>query len=282
MLLSQLLSHAGIEVALREKNTVIENIVPDSTRVRKNDLYIAIEGIHTDGHKYIGEAIRAGAAAVVVSKKAIEDGRVDPDECSVPTVAVDDCREAMAWLYAAFYGDPQRKMKFIGVTGTNGKTSVCRILYEIMTRTGKKCGLIGTTGNFCCAREINIRASSELANMTTPDPEELYKILDVMQRSGVEYIIMEVTSHSLTLRKVAPIYFEIGIFTNLSEDHLDFHGDMEHYFRAKKMLFSSCRQAIINCDDKYGKRLAGSLGIPTYTCSCEDNTVDFIDRKSVV
>ena len=276
MLLSQLLCHAGIDHALPDKTITVENIVPDSTRASKNSLFIAIEGRSTDGNAYISEAVSAGACAVIVSKKAIADGRADPRACPVPIIAVDDCREAMARLYAAFYGDPQRKMKFVGVTGTNGKTSVCRILYEILTRSGKKCGFIGTTGCFCHTGEIDIRSSSPLANMTTPDPEELYKILDVMQKQGVEYVVMEVTSHSLALSKVAPIYFDIGIFTNLSEDHLDFHSDMEDYFLEKQKLFASTRQAIINCDDRYGRRLAASLRIRTHTCSCEDGAVDYL------
>ena len=276
MNLKKLLDLAEIGYDLCDEDTEIEKIVPDSTRIERGDLFIAIEGVKIDGHQFVSRAIERGASAVIVSKNALLDGRVRCGERAIPLVAVDDCREAMARLYAAYYGNPQNAMKFVGVTGTNGKTSVCRILYEILTRAGKKCGLIGTAGCYIGERKLDIRPENPLANMTTPDPEELYRILDVMRCEGVEIVIMEVTSHALALSKVAPITFELGIFTNLSEDHLDFHSDMEDYFNQKYKLFLHSRQAIINFDDKYGKKIKSTINIPTYSCSAEDGAVDFL------
>ncbi len=270
MLLSELLNRSGIAY-LPERDLEVTSIVPDSRRAEKNCLYIAIEGLRCDGHAYIGDAIARGASAVVVSSAAKRDGRVDPDKCGgAPIIEVEDCREASARLFSAFYGAPQAEMTLIGVTGTNGKTSVSRILYEIVTRSGEACGLIGTAGCVCRGEKIEVKPSDSLANMTTPDPEELYEILAIMRDMGAKYVVMEVTSHALALNKVAPICFELAVFTNLSEDHLDFHGDMESYYQAKKKLFAQSRSAIINCDDRYGRRLASELGIPTFTCSAED------------
>ena len=275
MLLSELLGSAKIDVNCG-RDAEIESITPDSRRVGKNSLYIAIRGLRADGHAFIYDAIERGASAVVLDRSAIADKKVDVCEIDVPIVAVDDSREAMARIYAAFYGNAQEKMKFIGVTGTNGKTSVSRLIFEILTRAGKKCGLIGTTGCFIGEKRIDVTPKDELANMTTPDPEELYAVLDIMARAGVEYVVMEVTSHSLALSKVAPIEFELSVFTNLSEDHLDFHADMEDYFAAKKKLFSRSRRAVINYDDRYGRRLAGELDIPIQACSMEGGEVGYL------
>lgn len=274
MLLSELTSRAGIDF-VPTRDLQVTSIVPDSRRAERDCLYIAIEGLHSDGHAYIGEAVARGACAVVVSSAAMQSGRVDvgkyPD---TQIITVEDCREASARLFSAFYGNPQDEMTLIGVTGTNGKTSVSRILYEIVTRSGEACGLIGTAGCIYRGEKIEIKPQDELANMTTPDPEELYKILAIMRDMGAKYVIMEVTSHALALNKVAPICFELAVFTNLSEDHLDFHGDMEGYYQAKKKLFAQSKSAIINCDDRYGRRLKDEIVIPRYTCSAEDRAVD--------
>ena len=274
MLLGELLSRAKINYTLL-RDVEVKNIKPDSRRIEEGDLYIAIEGLHSDGHAYIGDAIARGACAVIVSNGAVRDGRIDMLAYGdVPIIAVENCREASARLYSAFCGHPQSKMIMVGVTGTNGKTSVATLIYEIMSSLGERCGFIGTVGCFCCGEKIEISPADELANMTTPDPEELYPILSLMQSRGVKFVIMEVSSHALELSKVAPISFEIAIFTNLSEDHLDFHGDMESYYNAKKKLFEQSRSAIINFDDRYGRRLCSDLIIPIASCSTEDREVD--------
>jgi len=291
VLLSNLISKAKIEYTLLDTrgifgayplaNIEIDEIFLDSRKVVSGGLYIALEGLHTDSHRYIAEAASHGAVAAVISHRALYDRRVDCGKVNIPLIAVEDCREAMARIYAAWYGNPQEQMTFVGITGTNGKTSVSRMIYEILCHAGEQCGLIGTAGNLmsCGAgegsEEINIRAKSALANMTTPDPEELYKILALMRDSGVRYVIMEVTSHSLAFKKVSPIDFEIGVFTNLTEDHLDFHLNMEEYYRAKRSLFERCGKSVINIDDLYGRRLIKEISSARYTTSSEGRSADF-------
>ena len=286
MLLSSLISRSGIDYTLAAfgerafSGIEIEEIFLDSRQVTRRGLYIALEGLHTDSHAFIAEAESHGAIAAVVSERAVLDGRVEPRRHNIPLICVKDCREAMARLFAAWYNNPQEKMTFIGVTGTNGKTTVTRMIYEILSRSGERCGLIGTAGNLISTEgeggcELDIKPQNPLANMTTPDPEELYKILARMQESGVRYVIMEVTSHALALSKVAPIDFKIGAFTNLTEDHLDFHESMEEYYRAKRSLFYRCEKSVINIDDRYGRRLSEEISAQRYTVSCEGRCADF-------
>ncbi|MBE6646092.1 MAG: UDP-N-acetylmuramoyl-L-alanyl-D-glutamate--2,6-diaminopimelate ligase [Ruminococcaceae bacterium] len=293
MLLSRLLANSKIEYMIVDESgrlcrgvhtgIEIEEIFCDSRQVVKNGLYVAIDGLHTDSHIYISDAVSHGAKAAIVSRSALIEGRVRLEDKRVLLVCVDDCREAFARIYAAWYSNPQDGMTFIGVTGTNGKTTVCRMIFEILSRAGHRCGLVGTAGNMISASDLNsafayeeldIKAMS-LANMTTPDPPELYRILERMRERGVRYVIMEVTSHALALKKVAPISFEIGVFTNLSEDHLDFHSSMEEYYEAKKQLFSRCNLCVVNIDDRYGRRLSEELEVRRYTCSSEGRAADY-------
>ncbi len=237
----------------------ISGICPDSRRIRKGDLFIALTGDRFDGNLCVSEAIANGAVAALISERAIADGRVCAEDFEVPIILSSDTRADMSFLYSSFYGHPQREMKIIGVTGTNGKTSVSTLIRAILRGAGKKCGLIGTLGCFSPAGRLDISSADVTANMTTPDPEELYKILDRMKKDGAEYVCMEVSSHALHYKKTLPIEFEIGVFTNLTEDHLDLHLNMENYFQTKKSLFSSCLKAVINYDDYYGRILADNI-----------------------
>ncbi len=291
MLLTELILNSRVEYTVycnSEKcyplaNIDIYEIFTDSRKVVSNGLYIALKGLHTDSHGYLSDARAHGAAAAVVSESSLYDGRIDLKNVGIPLICVKDCRDAMARIYASWYGDPERSMSFIGVTGTNGKTTVTRMIYEILTRSGFSCGLIGTTGDLMSvmrngkrvSEELDIRSHTSTANMTTPDPEELYRILQKMKEGGVRYVIMEVTSHALTFKKTAPIEFDVGVFTNLSEDHLDLHGNMDEYFRVKKTLFEHCKQCVVNIDDRYGRKLTGEIGIKRYTVSSEGRAADF-------
>ena len=281
MLLSNLLSSSAVEYRFAESRAVsgieINDIFLDSRQVVKNGLFIAIEGVHTDSHAFLHDAERNGAVAAIISQGAVYDRRIEPEKFGIPLICVDDCREAMARIFAAWYSHPERSMDFIGVTGTNGKTTVSRMIFETLSRSGCRCGLIGTVGNLIsgCEDELDIKPESSLANMTTPDPRELYKILSQMRERGVRYVIMEVTSHALALSKVAPIDFQVGVFTNLTEDHLDFHSGMEDYYQARKKLFARCRKAVINIDDRYGRRLSNEIECEKVTCSSEGRAADF-------
>ena len=291
MLLSRLLYDSGLEYDIYTQDSAIlklssggidiKDIFCDSRKVVVGGLYIAIDGLHTDSHAYVADACEHGACAAVISRKALLDGRVRTGDCYIPLIAVENTREAYARLCAARYSNPQNKLKIIGVTGTNGKTTVCSMIYHVLTCAGIPSGQIGTVGNVSVGNSLNIRSENASANMTTPDPPELYRILDQMVKDGVRYVVMEVTSHALALCKVAPIEFDVAVFTNLSEDHLDLHLNMERYFLEKQKLFCQCRRAIVNVDDNYGRRIAESFEGDICTLSAEgrDANMQAIDVR---
>lgn len=224
----------------------------NSKEVEQNDIFFAIKGYKADGNQYITNAFENGAKAVFTdSQPEITDPRI---------YKVADCRKAMAELSNIFYGFPSHKMKMIGVTGTNGKTTITSLVNFVLQAEGKKTGLIGTNGNYINKRFIK-------TEHTTPESIDLNKLLSEMANEGVEYVTMEVSSHSLALYRVYGIEFDIVLFTNLTPEHLDFHKSMDDYFSAKKILFDSVKRinskgyrtaAIYNCDDEYGEKIASS------------------------
>jgi UDP-N-acetylmuramoyl-L-alanyl-D-glutamate--2,6-diaminopimelate ligase len=222
----------------------------DSRRVGLGNVFVAIKGGTTDGHRYITDAVTRGAKIVVV-----EDDTAMPDSFFMHTgvvkVVVPDTRKALAQMAANYFDHPSRKLRLIGVTGTNGKTSTTYFIKSILEAHGEKTGLIGT---------IEYRIGEEVlpATHTTPESLELQRLLAHMVERGCSAVAMEVSSHALALQRVHGINFRAAIFTNLTQDHLDFHGTMEEYFRAKKMLFdglSSDATAITNVDDPRGKAI---------------------------
>lgn len=257
MKLHALLTGAGIDCPHEKNDIDIQSITSSSKKSCLDSMFVCLCGLHSDGHSYIEDARRCGAKIIIAQK-----GRIPKGKCADDIIFVDNTRAALSRLLSVFYGEPQKNMKIIGITGTNGKTTTSRMLYEILKKWGKRCGYIGTVGSVAPSGRLDIVSDNICANMTTPDPEELYKILSVMKRDMAEYVIMEVSSHSLSLDKVAPIEFEYGLFTNLTEDHLDFHKDMESYYIAKKKLFSQSKKAIINIDDMYGRQLSGEISSP--------------------
>lgn len=260
MELARLCDGTGIIVPEKDKTVEIGGICTDSRKVKKGDLFICIRGLCADGHEYIADAQNRGAVAILA------DHRFE-GVAEIPILRVEDTRRGAALLYDAWYGHPTRKLKLVAVTGTNGKTSVTFMLRAIFEAAMHRCGLIGTVSCYSAGRKLSIRSEDPLANMTTPDPSELYQILAKMAEDGVEYVFMEATSHALALSKLDAIRFSAAVFTNLTPEHLDFHSDMEDYFAAKKKLFSMCDQAIVNVDCAYGRRLLESLSCPAITCS---------------
>ena len=255
MKIIELFRDIHIEQDLTRRDVEILGVCSNSGEAKSGDLFVCIEGLHSDGHKYARAAVERGAVAVLCEK-----GRGDEVKETLPRgvfcIEAENTRRALSFLWHRFCGCPSQGMTLIGVTGTNGKTSVTFMLKAILDAAGIKTGLIGTVRCLCGDEVIDLRASDRRANMTTPDPGELYKILAYMKKSGVEAVIMEVTSHALALSKLAPLHFDFGLFTNLTPDHLDFHGDMESYFDAKKKLFEACGTAVINCSDRYGQSMA--------------------------
>jgi len=270
MRLEKLLSGANIACPKNMSGIEITSIVTDSRLVREGSMFICIDGLHTDGHKFINNAVNAGASVIVM-----DEGR---DECvgGAAAVKVLNTRRASAFLYNSWHGGPASKLKIIGITGTNGKTSIGLILRDIFKKSGKRCGYIGTVGSYSLEKRIELRSANPLANMTTPDPPELYEILAQMVEDGVEYVFLEATSHASALSKLDPIRFDVLVFTNLTRDHLDFHGSMEGYFASKAKLFERCDTAVINADDAYASAiLNASLAKRNILCSCEGNLSNF-------
>ena len=228
----------------------INAITIDSRAVVPGCMFVCIRGATADGHAYVKQALEQGAAAVVIEREVpVMKGS------GAIFIRVGDTRRALSRLCNAFYGNPTKGMRLIAVTGTNGKTSVSTMLKAIFDAAMIPCGLIGTVRCVCRDRVLNIRSANPNANMTTPDPSELYHMLSVMREEGVEVVIMETTSHALALKKLDPLCFDAAIFTNLTPEHLDFHGNMQHYFAAKASLFPKAKLAILNADDSASIRL---------------------------
>ena len=230
----------------------VRDIRYDSRRVKPGDLFVALRGTVQNGHRFIDDAIAGGASVVVV-----DDDSARPDaffmHSGVLKVLVPDARAALAALSANFYGRPADRLELVGVTGTNGKTTTSHLIRAILEADGKPAGLIGTI-------EYRIKDRLIPATHTTPESLELNALLAEMVRSGCAAAVMEVSSHALALSRVEGLGFRAAVFTNLTQDHLDFHGSMEEYFRAKKILFDSLRAgdvAVVNADDPYGVRMLG-------------------------
>ena len=228
----------------------VTGICYDSRKVKRNSIFVAIKGFKTDGHKFISDAINDGALAIV-----LEDDKAFPDDAitrqNVAKILVKDSREALAELSNSFFGEPSKKIKLIGVTGTNGKTTTTYFIKSIFETAGYKTGLVGTITNFIGEREIT-------SSLTTPESNDLNMLFDEMYSQGCKYAIMEVSSHSLVLKRVHKLYFSAGVFTNLTQDHLDFHQNFEDYLNAKKILFDnldSSASAIYNIDDPNGVKI---------------------------
>lgn len=242
-------------------NTEISALTLDSRKCTPGCLYFAIPGTQVDGHDFIAAAVAAGAAAVVAERET---------PCGVPQIIVEDARSAMSFMAAAFYGYPAKKLKLIGFTGTNGKTTTTYMLRAIAEYCGISAGVIGTAGSYLNGQKLDIK----IATSTTPDPIELQYILKKLAEGGAQWVIMEVTAHALDLRKVDGLLFDAAVFTNLTQDHLDYFGDMEHYYLAKAAFFTKERAkgAVINVDDPYGLRLSQETELPVLACGMGENS----------
>ena len=225
----------------------VSAVVYDSRKVEKDCLFICIKGMNFDGHDYVTEVIDKGASVLVV-----EQDIVLPQTTDVTIIKVADTRYAMAFISAAWFGNPAEKLKVIGITGTKGKTTTAYMVYHILEKVGIKAGLVGTV-------EVKNGKETIPASHTTPESFLLQKYFREMVDNGAEYCVMEASSQALSQYRFAGERFVCGIFLNLTQDHLDWHGTMENYYKAKKSLFRFCDNAVINTDDKYGKRLYDEL-----------------------
>ncbi|WIV11245.1 UDP-N-acetylmuramoyl-L-alanyl-D-glutamate--2,6-diaminopimelate ligase [Proteiniborus sp. MB09-C3] len=246
MKLSKITFDLDMEVVNGHTDVDITGVAYDSRKVEKGNAFIAIKGFKFDGHDFINEAIKKGAGVIIVQRDVALNSEIT-------LIRVKDSRQALAKISSEFYNNPSNKFNLIGVTGTNGKTSTTYIIDSIFRVSGKKTGIIGTMGSKVNGRNIETKN-------TTPESLELQQLFDEMLKYNVENCIMEVSSHSLELNRVAYSNFDVGIFTNITVDHLDYHKTFENYYNAKKKLFyMTSKYNIINIDDEYGRRLIDEL-----------------------
>lgn len=260
MKLSQILN--GIDVLNNFNDIEIKDVTQDSRMVKEGSLFVCVKGNTFDGHSVAGEMIAKGAPAVVCEK----------DLGLKNQVIVKNTRAVFSRICANYYGNPADKLKLIGLTGTNGKTTTTFLIKQILENMGKKVGLIGTVQNM---------VGDEIypAKYTTPDPYELQKLFSLMVDAGCEYCVMEVSSQALVQGRVNGLHFYIGAFTNLTQDHLDYHKTFENYFNAKRILFENCDIAVTNADDKNGLKIVENLPVKVYTYAVNTNNADYVAKN---
>ncbi|MDO4566981.1 MAG: UDP-N-acetylmuramoyl-L-alanyl-D-glutamate--2,6-diaminopimelate ligase [Oscillospiraceae bacterium] len=256
MLLSEILTGLDFKGGFEERE--IANVCSDSRRVVKNSVFVCIKGRSFDGHEAADEAIKKGAAAVVTERKLGLENEL----------LVSDTRQAYAKLSQNYFGNPQRGLKLIAVTGTNGKTTVTNTIKQALCSLGIKTGLIGTI--HCEIDELTIPAK-----FTTPEAWDLAALFSRMLAASCTHVVLEASSQALEQGRLLGLRFDCAVFTNLTQDHLDYHGDMESYYRAKKLLFQNAKRAVINTDDEYGKRLAKEIKIPVTSVSAKEDSASY-------
>lgn len=256
MKLSEILK--GIDVKNTYEDTDVKDVTQDSRLVKEGTLFVCVKGATFDGHSFAEEMLAKGASAVVTER----------DLGLEKQIIVENSRAVFSLICANFFGNPAKKLKLIGLTGTNGKTTTTFLIKQILENVGKKVGLIGTVQNMVCDEVYP-------AKYTTPDPYELQKLFSLMVNAGCEYCVMEVSSQALAQGRVNGIQFTLGAFTNLTQDHLDYHKTWENYFNSKKLLFKNCDIAVTNADDKYGREIIKDTNVTeviTYAVNTNDAT----------
>lgn len=237
----------------------ITGVCYDSREAKPGELFVAVRGFAADGHRYIPKAVANGASVILCE---------EAPTLKIPYVRIRDCRLGLALASSAFFGKPSREMVMIGFTGTNGKTTSSYLMKHLLeTALGAKVGLIGTNG-------IMIGEEFLHSDRTTPESFELQRLFRKMADAGCTHVVMEVSSHSLTLERVAGIHFDVGVFTNLTQDHLDFHGSMEEYAAAKRKLFSMCGAGCFNSDDPWAAFMEEGATCSVYRFSAGENPAE--------
>lgn len=262
MKLTQLLSGAGYSIQ-NITDAEVTLVTEDSRKVSPGSVFVCVQGSRFDGHDMALDACKAGAALIVAQR----------DTGAPNQLIVSDTREAFSLLSASFYSNPARKLRLVGVTGTNGKTTTCFLLKSVFEALGYKTGLVGTVKNMVGDTEYP-------AHLTTPDPFELNGLFAKMVEAGCELCVMEVSSQALAQQRVAGLHYEAAIFTNLTQDHLDYHGNFENYIAAKHKLFEQCDTAIINCDDDAHKSMVEGTSCKVVTFSAMSDSADFSAKNT--
>ena len=263
MKLKELLSHIRVLAMSADPETEISGVSYDSRRTQPGDLFVAVRGFESDGHRFIPKAVERGAAAVLCET---------PPEDGTPYVQTDDCRLGLALCSRDFFGNPAGEMTVIGITGTSGKTTSSYLLKHLLeAKLDAKVGLIGTNGNWIGDEFLH-------TEHTTPESYELHRLFRRMADAGCTHVVMEVSSHSLALERVAGITYDVAVYTNLSQDHLDFHKDMEDYAAAKRKLFSQSREGWLNADDPWTPFMLEGASCPCRTFSTQSNAADLVAK----
>ena len=272
MRLESIIKDSGVIEIMGNPDIEIRSISNDSRKIGPGDLFIAVKGHDIDGHAFIGKAIEAGAAAIVCEEYS------QVEESGPVFIKVSSSRHALAIIAANFYDNPSRKLNLVGITGTNGKTTTVTLLYELFMAQGYNCGLLSTIANYVGTR------GSEAVN-TTSDPITINSLLSEMVDEGCEYCFMEVSSIGVEQERIAGLDFKVAIFSNLTHDHLDYHGTFAEYLRCKKLFFDNLgagATAIINIDDKHGDVMVQNTRARVQTYSCKgmaDHTCRIIEES---
>ena len=260
MTVAQLITSLEGQVDILEQRDGLDRLVTavtdDSRAVTAGSLFVAVQGERVDGHAFVSQAVQAGAIAIVAQ------GSVEPE--SIPLVRVADSRRALGLIASRFYGDPSAQLAMIGVTGTNGKTTTTYLCKALLEGVGRRVGLIGTVA-------YQIGSETISASHTTPGALELQGLLAKMRDAGLNSVVMEVSSHALAMERTAGCEYDVAVFTNLTQDHLDYHGTLEEYFQAKMRLFTGLgvgkktgQRAIVNMDDPYGSKIRAGCRVPVW------------------
>lgn len=277
MRLKELISDIEYKLICGSVDIDITKLTIDSRKAEEGTLFCCIYGIHTDGHRYIPSAFEKGCRAVICERdtEALPEG--------ITAVRVADTRSALSAIAKRFYGDPSSRFELIGVTGTNGKTSTTYFMESVLNTIKRKTAVIGTVEIRLDGKKLPV----ELATSTTPDTIELNELFALMVDKAVDDVVMEVSSHSLALKKVEGISFDMAIFTNLTQDHLDFHGSMENYAEAKAKLFKMCKKGVVNIDDKWSSYIMQNADCELMTFGMDspadikaENVSYFADRST--
>ena len=263
MKLKEILKNIHVIHTTADPETEITGISYNSRQTLPGDLFVAVRGFEVDGHRFIPKALEKGAAAVLCET---------PPEGDVPYVQTDDCRLGLALASRDFFGNPAGEMTMIGITGTSGKTTSSYLLKHLLeSKLDAKVGLIGTNGNWIGDEFLH-------TEHTTPESYELHRLFRRMADAGCTHVVMEVSSHSLTLERVAGITYDVALYTNLSQDHLDFHKDMADYAAAKRKLFTQSRIGLLNADDAWADFMLEGATCPCRTYSAERNEADLVAK----
>lgn len=260
MKLSELLKNADVKNSFADCEIV--DVTQDSRLVEEGFLFVCIKGNTFDGHSVAKEMLEKGARAVVCERDLGLENQI----------VVSDTREAYSVICANYFSNPAKKLKLIGLTGTNGKTTTTFLIKQILEGAGKRVGLIGTVQNMVCDEVYP-------AKYTTPDAYELQRLFSLMVKADCEYCVMEVSSQALAQGRVNGLHFEIGAFTNLTQDHLDYHKTWENYFNSKRILFENSSIAVTNADDENGLKIVSGLNCKVVSYAVNTNNADYVAKN---